>query len=482
VQPPDTHYALRPDGVNIAYQVVGNGSLDVMVSPGFVSHLDLFWTDPGYTRLIRGLASFARVILYDKPGTGLSDPIPHVPAIEERMDDMRLLLERVDSEQTAVIGVSEGGPAAALFAATYPERTRALVLYGSYSSLPRESVEAGRKTMDDILSHWGDGERLAEVFVPSATTLQRRFLGMFARAAASPAMARAVIDVVFAIDVSAALELIQAPTLVLRRKSDRAIPVDAGRRLAAGIRNAKYVELAGEDHVPWAGDIDAIVDEISSFLTGQRHASEPERALATVLFTDIVNSTDSAARLGDREWRALLERHDVLGRECVETHNGRVIKSLGDGMLAMFDGPARAVRCARALTREVGSLDLSLRAGVHTGEVEVMGEDIGGMAVHLGARVSAKAGPGEVLVSSTVRDLVVGSDLRFGDAGEHELKGVPGRWRLFRVVADEPLPVLDSAREHMKLRDRAAVSLARRAPRAMRLAGRVAAGAGPREA
>ena len=477
MQPADTQYAQRPDGVNIAYQVVGNEPIDLIMSPGFVSHLDLFWSDPGYARLVERLASFARVILYDKPGTGLSDPIPHLPALEERVDDIRLLLDRMGSERAVVFGFSEGGPAAALFAATYPERTRALAIYGSYASTSSPQTEQARRTVDDILEHWGDGNRLAEFFVPSATALQRRFMGTFARAAASPSMARAVMEVVFAIDVSAALPLIQVPTLVLHRDGDRAIPVEAGRDLADKIPGARFVELHGIDHVPWAGDIDALTDEIASFVTGSRASRAPDRALATVLFTDIVGSTETAARVGDSHWRELLERHDSITRQGVQSYGGRVVKSLGDGALAVFDGPARAVRCARALTNEVSELGVALRAGVHTGEVELIGDDVGGMAVHLGARVSAKAAAGEVLVSSTVRDLVVGSELRFSEAGEHELKGVPGTWRLFRLDPDHaPTPALDSPEQHMKRRDRAAVTIARRAPSAARLVGRIAAG------
>jgi class 3 adenylate cyclase len=467
--------------VNIAYQIMGSGSSDLIISPGFVSHLDLLWSDPGYSHLIERLSSLARLILYDKPGTGLSDPIPYVPALEERTDDMGLLLDVVGSDQAVVLGVSEGGPAAAVFAATYPERTRTLMIYGSFATVPADLRETTRRTLDEVLEHWGDGNRLAEVFYPSATPLQRRFLGTFARAAASPAMARAVLDVVLSIDVSATLPLIQVPTLVLHRRGDSAIPVQAGRDMASGIPGARFVELSGIDHVPWAGDVDAVVDEISAFLTGARPTRQPDRALATVLFTDIVNSTDTAARLGDREWRGVLERHDALATEQVHAHNGRVVKSLGDGTLAVFDGPARAVRCARALIEQVSDLGLGLRAGIHTGEVELMGDDVGGMAVHLGARVSAMAGADEVLVSSTVRDLVVGSELRFGEAGEHELKGVPGRWRLFRLEPEGLAPAaLDPAAKHMKLRDRAAVTLARRTPAATRLAGRIAARRGSR--
>jgi class 3 adenylate cyclase len=481
MQPPETHYARRPDGVSIGYQVVGEGGVDMVVSPGFVSHLDLFWSDPGYARFIGQLSTFARVMIYDKPGTGVSDPIPHVPAVEERADDIRILLDEVGWDSAAIFGISEGGPAAAMFAATYPLRTRALVIFGSFaridSSVP--GYEEMTRKVDDLLEHWGDGNRLADVFIPSATALQRRFLGTFARAAASPGMARAVMDVVFSIDVSAALPLIHAPTLVLHRRDDSAVPVKAGAWIAEGIEGARFVELSGIDHVPWAGDIDAITAEVAEFLTGAPRVAEPDRVLATVLFTDIVGSTERAAALGDARWRELLGRHDAICAQQVREHGGRVVKSLGDGMLATFAGPAQAVRCAQALIDELAGLEVDLRAGVHTGEIEVIGEDVGGMAVHLGARVSATASAGEVLVSSTVRDLVVGSDLQFAEAGEHELKGIPGAWRLYRLqTGAPPREPLQTARDNMKLRDRVAVAMARRAPSAARLAGRVAARAG----
>jgi class 3 adenylate cyclase len=477
VQPPEVQYARRSDGLNIAYQVVGDQPIDLIMSPGFVSHLDLLWSDPGYVRLAQRLSSFARLILYDKLGTGLSDPISYLPAVEERVDDMRLLLDLAGSERAVIFGVSEGGPAAALFAATCPERTKALAIFGSFASVGSEASPEQRREMDDLLDHWGDGGRIADFFIPSATQLQRRFLGTFARAAASPSTARAVMKVVFTIDVSGALPMVQAPTLVMHRDDDHAVPIAAGRDLASKIPGATFVELHGIDHPPWAGDVDAVVDELASFVTGSRAVRAPDRVLATVLFTDIVGSTETAARMGDSGWRELLAQHDSIIRREVESHGGRVVKSLGDGALATFDGPARAVRCARALAEDVSGLGVELRVGVHTGEVELIGDDVGGMAVHLGARVSAMANAGQVLVSSTVRDLVVGSELRFAEAGEHELKGVPGKWRLFRLNPDDTsVPVLDSADSYMKRRDRAAVTLARRAPSAARLVGRIAAG------
>ena len=412
MQLPDTLYVQRPDAVNIAYQVVGDGPLNLIVSPGFVSHLDLIWSDPGYARWMRRLSSFARVILFDKPGTGLSDPIPHLPAIEERVDDMRLLLDVVGAEQAAIVGVSEGGPAAAVFAATYPARTRALVIYGSFYSIPltlrARRTQARRRGFPEPLGRWRPHRRVLRAQRDPVAAAIPRYVrsrggepGDGAGGDGGRVQHRRL----------AALPLIHAPTLVLHRAQDQAIPVELGVAFAAAIDGAKFVELQGVDHVPWAGDTDAIADEIASFVTGSRSAAEPERVLATVLFTDIVKSTERAAGMGDSAWRELLERHEALSRDLVRRFNGRVVKFLGDGMLATFDGPARAVRCAQALIDEVGALHIALRAGVHTGEVEVMGDDLGGMAVHLGARVSAMAPSGTVLVSSTVRDLVVGSDL-----------------------------------------------------------------------
>ena len=474
MQPPRTRYLTRPDGVSIGYQVVGEGPPDLLLTPGFVSHLELQWTEPGYAHYLERLASFSRLIMFDKPGTGVSDPISHIPSTEERADDMRHVLDAAGSERAVLFGVSEGGPASALFAATFPARVAALILFGTFAAINLAERPSSTTLLGRVLDDWGNGSLLADLFAPSATPAQRRMYGTFQRAAASPRMARALVGAMERVDVTSALSAITAPTLVLHRSGDRAIPVGAGRATADLIEGARFVELPGDDHAPWFGDVDALVDEIEDFLTGARPARTPTRELATVLFTDMCSSTERAAALGDTAWRALLERHDALAAEHVRDHGGRVVKSLGDGMLATFTGPAQGVRCAHAIGEAVESLGIEVRAGVHTGEVERIGDDVGGLAVHIGARISALAAPREVLVSSTVKDLVVGSELKFAERGEHELKGVPGRWRVL-ALADErrELPALDGPADHMKFTDRAVVAMARRAPRAMRSAARL---------
>jgi class 3 adenylate cyclase/pimeloyl-ACP methyl ester carboxylesterase len=490
VQPPETRYLRRPDSVSVAYQVFGEGPTDLLIASGFISHLDLLWPDPGFNRFLERLGSFARVIVYDKPGTGLSDPVPYVPTLEERVEDMRLLLDEVGSEHAVLMGISEGGPQTLLFAATYPERMTSLVIYGSFpkgtvamedlEALPEEfriepsRIEEMQRRMDEVLDNWGRGLAI-DIFAPSAANpLQRRFYGTFERAAASPAMARALVEAARKVDVSEIMRTISVPTLVLHRVGDF-IPVEGGRYIASEIPGANLVELSGDDHAWWFGDFDAIVEEIERFVTGAP-AVKSSRRLMTVLFSDIVRSTERAAELGDRRWRELLERHDAVINEHVGTLGGRVVKSLGDGCLATFDGPARAILAGRAIREAVGDLDLELRMGVHTGECEVMGDDIGGIGVHIGARVGALAGPGEILVSSTVADLVVGSDLCFEERGSHALKGVPGEWRVLAVSENGGSPItpadLPGPAETMKRWDRWAVKLSQRAPRLMGFAAR----------
>jgi class 3 adenylate cyclase len=480
VQPPPTRYAERPDGVNIAYQVVGDGPFDLLYAPGFISHLDLQWTEPNFSRFLARLASFARLILYDKPGTGLSDPIPHLPPLEERAGDMEVVLDAVGSEQASIFALSEGGPAAMLFAATRPARVRSLLLCGTFASaqdFPADTTEQFAR-LTAMFDNWGEGRAL-DVFAPSVTSdTRRRFYGTFERAAASPRMARALIDAVAQIDVGDALAAITVPTLVLHVTGDTAVPVAVGRSLADRIPEAKFVEIEGIDHAFWLSDPDTPAEIAERFFTGTVHQAEPDRALATVLFTDIVASTERAAELGDTAWRSVLERHDELVTRTVTDHGGRVVKHIGDGALSTFDGPARAVRCAEALCAAARELGVELRAGVHTGECELIGDDLGGLAVHIGARVGAKAEPGEVLVSGTVKDLVVGSQIRFSDRGEHELKGVPGTWRLYALgeerreaAREQPL---DGPADHMRRSDRVAVALARRAPRMVRFGARMA--------
>jgi pimeloyl-ACP methyl ester carboxylesterase/class 3 adenylate cyclase len=492
MQAPKTQYARNGD-VSIAYQVVGDGPIDVVLVPGFISHLDLWWTIPETTAFIRRLSTYCRLILFDKRGTGLSDPGAGLSSLEERMEDLHAVLDAAGSARPALVGVSEGGPMSVLCAATYPERVGSLVLYGTFSSMRTDSLrpEIGERLRSRFANltaiideHWGEGLAI-EWFAPNlagSPTLRRNW-GLFERAAASPGMVAALLRSYEEIDVSEVLPTLRVPTLVLHRTGDTAVPVEVGRDLAARIPDARYVELAGDDHIPWLGDSDALLDEIEEFLTGSRHAPEADRALATVLFTDIAGSTERAAEVGDRRWRELLERHHSLVRDQLSAHGGREVKTMGDGFLATFDGPARAIRCACAIAERSASEGVEIRAGVHTGECELIGEDVGGMAVHIGARVSAQASPGEVLVSGTVKDLVVGSGIEFLDRGSHELKGVPGEWRLLAVANHRPRAAAastdrrDDVAPNAEIRrrgDRAMLRLARSAPGAMRLASRAA--------
>ena len=484
MQPPRTQYVER-DGVSIAYQVVGDSPIDLLLAPGFISHLDLQWTEPRYARFLARLASFARLIMYDKPGTGLSDPIPGPPTLEERGADIEAVLDAVGSERTVLFGISEGGPASVVMAAARPERITSLLLYGTFAvwptvapgAYPPEVVEDARTTVRELgqmTAHWGDGELLT-IFAPSLGERQRRLWATLERAAASPSMARALVQTWLQLDVRDVLESVQVPTLVLHVDGDRVIPVESGQLLADGIPGARFFKYRGVDHSFWLGDDDAIVDEVERFVTGAVQHADPDRVLATVLFTDIVDSTRHAAELGDSAWRHVLERHDMLVDSIIAERGGRVIKHTGDGVLSTFAGPARAIRCAEALCQAVTELGIELRAGVHTGECEAIGQDLGGLAVHIGARINSLARAGEVVVSSTVKELVVGSGMEFSDRGEHELKGVPGSWRVY-ALGEETAPQveLDGAAEHMRRSDRVTVALARRAPRAVRLGARLA--------
>jgi class 3 adenylate cyclase len=485
VQPPQTRYVRRGE-VSIAYQVVGEAGPDLIIVPGFVSHLDLQWTEPGFSRFFERLASFTRLILYDKPGTGLSDPIPHVPTLEERIADIRAVLDAVGSDRTALFGFSEGGPVCALFAATWPERTSALILYGTYAcGRPSElQLEEAGVTADeyerlaggfsDVVDHWGEG-RLGRLVAPSAQgEVQRRFWGVFERAGASPAMARALIEASMRANVTAVLPSIQAPTLVLHRNRE-AFPIASGRQLAGAIPGARFVELGGGDHAFWVGDIESVLAEIGEFVTGMRTAPAPDRLLATILFTDIVGSTERARELGDRDWHELLERHHACVRALLAQFGGRELDNAGDGFFASFEGPGVAVRCACAILRSLRELGLDIRAGVHTGECERIDGKLGGVAVHVGARIAATARGGEVLTSRTVRDLVAGSGLAFTDRGTHRLAGIDEPWQLFAAEdAASTDPRLGGPREHMTTGDRALVQLARRAPAVLRFGARLA--------
>jgi class 3 adenylate cyclase len=438
---PETRYAKNGD-LNIAYQVLGEGPFDLVLVPGFVSNVDAAWMDPGFTRFLRGLASFSRLIIFDKRGTGLSDPVAGVPTLEDRMDDVRAVMDAAGSERAAFFGLSEGGPMSILFAATHPERTTGLVLYGTFAVGPlvADDNPGGPRWaevdtwINDAIDHWGEGRTLP-FFNPSVADdpVFRRGWGRFERAALSPGMARALWQMVRHIDVRRVLPTIRVPTLVIRRSGDF-MPLPLHRQLAETVPGAQYVELEG-DHIPNTGDIEAIVDEVRAFLTGVREGPRVDRVLATVLFTDIVGSTERAARLGDRQWRTLLESHQEVVRGELARFRGHEVKTLGDGFLATFDGPARAIRSAVAIRDGVRRLGIELKSGLHTGECELMDDDVGGIAVHIGARVAASASPGEILVSSTVKDLVAGSGLRFADRGARSLHGVPGEWRLFAVEA-----------------------------------------------
>jgi class 3 adenylate cyclase len=439
---PETKYAKSGD-VYIAYQVVGNGPLDLVYVPGWVTHLEYGWEEPGLARFYQRLASFSRLILFDKRGTGLSDRVAEseLPTLEQRMDDVRAVMDAVGSERAAVLGASEGGNLSVLFAATYPERTIALVTIGIYAKriwapdYPWAPTPEERQEWFDTLERdWG-GEVDLATLAPSAAhdPRFRQWFATYLRRSASPKAALAFARMNTQIDIRHLLPAIQAPTLVLHRTGDLDSNVEEGRYIGQRIPGAKYVELSGTDHIPWVGDADAVLDEIEEFLTGVRHVAEPDRVLATVLFTDIVSSTEQAAAMGDRRWRDLLESHNLLMKRELARFRGREVKSTGDGVLATFDGPARAIRCAQAIRDGVRGLGIEIRAGLHTGECEVMGEDVGGIAVHIGARVASLAGPGEVLVSGTVKDLVAGSGIQFADRGAHILKGVPDQWRLFAV-------------------------------------------------
>jgi class 3 adenylate cyclase len=429
--------------VNIAYQVVGDGPFDLIHVPPFVSNLELQWEEPAERRYFERLASFCRLIMFDKRGTGLSDRVA-VATLEERMDDLRAVMDAVGSQRAAVFGSSEGGALSILFTTTYPERVSALVLYGAYprmawapdypDGVPDEIWDAGLAHLE---ANWGRGLEgglpLWALTPDRADDPEwRKVHARWERLSASPGAAVAIQQMIRGMDVRHLLSAIRVPTLVVYRTADFSHAVGS-RYLGAHIPGAKVVELEGSDYFPYLGDQDAILDEIEEFLTGVRPIPAPDRALATVLFTDIVSSTERAAALGDDTWTRTLDRHDALVAREVERHRGRRINTTGDGMLATFDGPARAVRCAQAIRAAVRSLGIEVRAGLHTGEIELRGTDIGGIAVHIGQRVSALAGPSEVLASSTVKDLVAGSGIRFTDRGPHVLKGVPDQWRVFAV-------------------------------------------------
>jgi class 3 adenylate cyclase len=439
---PETLYARR-GGLHLAYQVLGEGTPDLLLVDQWFSHMEAQWDVPQLADFRERLASFGRLIMYDKRGSGLSDPIPtsDLPTVEEWMDDVPIVLDAVASEKAVIVTNLGGGIMAMTYAAAHPERVSSLILVDCFVRFavapdfpigaPPEEVA---RTLEEADVGMGRGLML-DLFAPSLAHDERlrRTWSRYERQAVSPGMTIATVRFLYESDVRSVLPAIRVPTLVIHRADARGLAKEHGRYLAEHIPEAKYVELPGVDNLMWAGDQDVILDEIQDFVTGVRPAPAPHRALATVLFTDIVGSTTRAAEMGDRAWRRLLEEHDRLTRRQLDRFDGRPIKSVGDGILATFDGPARAVRCALAIRDGVGELGLEVRAGLHTGEIELQPEDIAGLAVHIGARISALANAGEVLVSSTVKDLVVGSGLEFDDRGAHELRGVPGEWRVFAV-------------------------------------------------
>jgi pimeloyl-ACP methyl ester carboxylesterase/class 3 adenylate cyclase len=441
---PETRYAKSGD-VHIAYQVLGEGPFDLVFVPGFVSNVEATWQQPVRAAFFRRLASFSRLILFDKRGTGMSDRSSQIFTLEQRMEDVNAVLDAVGSERAALFGTSEGGPMSILFAASHPQRTSALIVFGSYAKRswaedyrfgwPEERWNAVLSNME---RNWGTPKGVdLEMWAPSIAHDAERAAksAAYFRAAASPGAALAVMSMNRDIDVRRVLPSVRVPTLILHRVDEKVIDIEHARYLARRIPGAKLVELPGVDHIFWVGDGDAILDQVELFLTGQRQAVEPERVLATVQFTDIVQSTERAATLGDRKWRELLEKFQSMVREELKQHRGREIDTAGDGFLAAFDGPARAIRCAAAVRGGARSQGLEIRAGVHTGECELIGDKLGGIAVHIGARVAAQAAPGEIVVSQTVKDLVAGSGLSFAERGTHALKGVPGEWRLYAFVS-----------------------------------------------
>jgi len=429
---PETRYAISGD-VNIAYQVMGSGPVDIVMVPGVVSHCEFMHELPGYTAFVRRLSTFARVVTFDKRGQGLSDRISGAPSLEQRMDDVRAVMDDVGSKRAAVVGFSEGSAMSALFAATYPERVAQLILFGGFAVAPYPSTGTEER-IARVVKAWGSGEMMKTV-VPSQAANQDA-VSQFAkleRLSASPGAVRAIMLLNAQIDVRPILPAVQVPTLVLHRRTDARVPIEVGRNLAAQIPNARIIEYPDGDHGFWSGDAEPLLGDIEEFVTGHRDNSsaELERILATVLFTDIVDSTRSAAAMGDQAWRRSLDSHDQLAKQMIDKHRGILVKNTGDGILATFDGPGRAVRCALAFGTAAQQIGLPLRAGLHTGEIEIRGRDIGGIAVHAAARVMAKSQSSEVLVSRVVTDLVAGAGLKFAERGSHELKGLPGRWDLF---------------------------------------------------
>jgi class 3 adenylate cyclase len=441
VDAPETKYARTSDGVHIAYHVFGEGDQDVVFVWGIFSHVELLWEHEASAHYLRRLGSFARVIHFDKRGTGLSDRACPLPTLEDQMDDVLAVMDAVCSRRATLIGGGDAGLLSNLFAAAHPERTTALVLSESrprITSAPdfpwAPDPENWHQTLEHLAGYWGQGVSQSVAAPTQADAASRQWWARLERYSLSPGSVMPFWRMLEQTDVRPVLPSVHVPTLVTHRTHDPYVEMPAGRYVAEHIPGARFVELAGHDHPGWGEGADAELDHIEEMVTGARGGREPDRVLATVLFTDIVSSTEQASELGDRRWRELLADHDEISREEIGRYRGRWVKSTGDGVLATFDGPARAIRCAQGLASRIRQRGLRLRAGIHTGECEQLGDDIGGIAVHIAARVAALAPADKVVVSRTVVDLVAGSGVGFEDRGEQTLKGVPGKWRLFGVA------------------------------------------------
>jgi len=514
---PETSYATCGD-LSLAYQVFGDGPVELVVAGSFASHIELYWTIPEFAAFFERLSTFCRVVLFDKAGAGLSDPAPKIPTLDDRAAEIEAVMDTVGFERAVLFGASEGGPASLVFAATRPERTRALILTGTFAcsfadcwdDLDRDPAEVRARLLPELgeeytpsvqqlarwldwcgaaLSAWGSGAA-AKALLPSVRSI--RLLAMAERMSASPGMARATFESMFRIDVRPILPTISAPTLIIHAR-DEVVPVQCGRYIADHIPGARLIEVEGSDHAPWLADPDKVLTEVEEFLTGSHTApSRTRRALRTVLFTDIVGSTQRAAATGDERWRAVLLRFRETTAALTEQFGGSVVEATGDEHLMTFDGPTHAICCAEALHADAERLGIEIRAGIHTGECELLGNKIGGIAVHIAARILEQAGAGETLVSRTVRDLVVGSGTGFEDRGTLELRGVPGTWTLLAVdrngpkvgsaeanLVSTPTP---SARTAMRRSDRAVAAMARRTPWILRGMARLAPASGRRPA
>ena len=512
---PETSYASCGD-LSLAYQVFGDGPVELVVVQSFVSHIELAWTLPEFEAFMDQLATFCRVLVFDKAGVGLSDPVPRVRTLEDRAAEIEAVMDAVGFGQPVVAGLSDGGPVAMMFAATRPARTRALILAGTvpywgfagWDDMDRDPSELRARFLAElgedytpsieqlarfqeagraVRSGWGSGAA-ASISVPSVRSIRQ--LGMLERMSASPGMARASFEAGFRIDVRPILPTLTVPTLVIHAREDPAVPVQGGRYLADHIPGARYLEVEGVDHAPFLSEPDKILTGIEEFLTGSHAApAQAHRALRTVVFTDMVASTAHAAATGDQRWRAILHRFDEITADLTQRFGGRVVKSTGDGHLATFDGPTQAIRCAEAFRADAETLGIEIRAGIHTGECELLDNDIGGIAVHIAARILGQAGTDDILVSRTVRDLVVGSGIGFEDRGSVELRGVPGAWQLLAVDRHGPRPGSAEAQlastptpgpqAGMRPSDRAVAVMARRTPWILRGMARLAPATGP---